>query len=82
MKMSLYLALGVVLLNGCTNYRQIHLETGEVGYSIRCSSFGSRSWNACYVMAGDICGTRGYNVVSRTGDSFEGYGKHLWIKCK
>ena len=73
--------LCIALLGGCTNYRQTHLETGEVGYSIQCG-LSSKSWNACYVMAGDICGKRGYEVVSIEGDGLGSYGKHLWIKCK
>lgn len=81
MRISFCFALCAVLLGGCTNYRQIHLKSGEVGYDIKCSDFGSRSWNACYVMAGDICGNRGYEVVTKVGDSSERYAKHLWIKC-
>jgi len=81
MKTSFCFALCLVLLGGCTNYRQTHLESGEVGYSIQCSGLGSRSWNACYIMAGDICGKRGYEVTSKAGDSLERYAKHLWIKC-
>ena len=81
MRNSFCFALCVVLLGGCTNYRQTHLKSGEVGYDIKCNDFGSRSWNACYVMAGDICGNRGYEVVSKVGDSSERYAKHLWIKC-
>jgi hypothetical protein len=81
MRTSFCFSLCVVLLAGCSNYRQTHLKSGEVGYDIKCSDFGSRSWNACYVMAGDICGNRGYEVVSKVGDSSERYAKHLWIKC-
>jgi len=81
MKTSFCFALCVVLLGGCTNYKQTHLESGEIGYSIRCSSLESRSWNAGYVMAGDICGNRGYEVVSKVSGDSERYAKHLWIKC-
>ena len=80
MKTSFCFALCVVLLGGCTNYKQTHLESGAVGYSIQCSGLGSRSWNACYVMAGDICGKRGYEVISKVSDLSE-RDKHLWIKC-
>jgi len=81
MRTSFYFALCFLLLCGCTNYRQTHLKSGEVGYDIKCSDFGSKSWNSCYVMAGDICGVRGYEVVSKVGDSSDRYTKHLWIKC-
>lgn len=74
-------ALCFVLLGGCTNYKQTHLASGEVGYSIRCNLLGSGSWNGCYVMAGDICGERGYEVISKHSDSLDRSGKHLWIKC-
>jgi hypothetical protein len=81
MRMAFFFVLCLALLGGCTTYRQTHLESGEVGYSIQCS-LGSKSWNACYVMAGDICGNRGYEVVSKGSDDFGTYYKHLWIKCK
>lgn len=82
MKKSFCVALCAVLLGGCTSSRQTHLESGEVGYSIRCSNFASRSWNSCYVAAGDICGHNGYEVVSKIGDISERYARHLWIRCR
>jgi hypothetical protein len=82
MRTSLCFALCGVVLAGCTTYRQTHLDSGEVGYSIQCGGYTSSTWNSCYIMAGDICGNRGYEVVSRDGDSFGNHAKHLWIKCK
>lgn len=81
MKISFCFALCVVLLGGCTSYKQTHLDSGEVGYSIKCDSLGSRSWTGCYLKAGEICGDRGYEVVSKIGDASDRYGKRLWIKC-
>jgi len=81
MKTSFCFALCLVLLGGCTNYKQTHLDTGEVAYSIQCNSLGSSSWNACYIMAGNICGNRGYDVISKDSDGSEPYAKHLWIRC-
>jgi len=82
MKTSLCFALCVMSLAGCTNYKQTHLENGEVGYSIQCYSYRSKLWNACYIKAGDICGVRGYEVLSKSGDNIYRDKKNLWIKCK
>lgn len=81
MKKSFCFVVYIALLNGCTHYSQTYLESGEVGYSIGCSSYRSVSWNACYIKAGEICGNRGYEVISKIGSGIDRSEKHLWIKC-
>lgn len=56
-----------LVLAGCANSRGTYLPDGRRGYAIDCSG-SARTWQMCETKAGDLCGSRGYEVVSRTGD--------------
>lgn len=51
----------------CANYSETYGPDGARAYSIDCSGT-ARTWAMCYEKAGEICTTRGYDIVSRTGD--------------
>lgn len=66
--LQLLLALAVPLFaTGCASSSKTYGPNGEVAYSLNCSGT-VRSWGMCLEKAGDLCGTRGYNVVSSSGD--------------
>lgn len=59
--------LALALLSGCATAKQIHTPNGQLGYSIDCSG-SALNWGMCYEKAGEICGTKGYDIIAKTGD--------------
>lgn len=57
----------VVAVAGCASSSKTYTADGREGYSLDCSGT-ARNWGMCLEKAGDICGTRGYDVLERTGD--------------
>jgi hypothetical protein len=63
-----FLLLGALLvLGGCASSSKTYTADGREGYSLNCSGT-ARNWGACLEKAGDLCGTRGYDVLERSGD--------------
>lgn len=59
--------LAVLVMMGCATSRETYTSDGSKGYSIGCS--GSMvSWGACYEKAGELCGSKGYDVLSGGSD--------------
>lgn len=56
-----------LILAGCASASKTYGPDGREAYSLNCSGM-ARTWGACLEKAGDICGARGYNVVSSSGD--------------
>jgi len=48
--------------------KYVNTADGRVGYSLDCSGT-ARNWGMCERKAGELCGTRGYNILSASGDS-------------
>lgn len=59
--------LALVTLAGCATSKQVHTPSGELGHSINCSG-SALNWGMCYEKAGQLCGAKGYTVLSQTGD--------------
>ncbi|KMQ79970.1 hypothetical protein BPMI_02198c [Candidatus Burkholderia pumila] len=61
----------VLALEGCAHGPTMtYLPSGDTGFAINCSSGdASTSWAACYKQAGEVCGSYGYEVVSKDADS-------------
>jgi len=57
----------LVLLGGCASARQTYTADGRAGHALNCSG-AARNWGMCYEKAGEICGTKGYVVVNKSGD--------------
>jgi hypothetical protein len=84
------IALAGLLFAGCTTNRAIYTPDGRQGQAIQCPGTAN-SWNGCYARAGEICGPRGYEILSRTGEegavvtqSFASTtnNRSMIIKCK
>lgn len=58
----------MLLLFGCATASKTYTSDGEEGYVINCSG-SALNWGMCYEKAGDICGTRGYEVLEKSGDT-------------
>ncbi len=57
-----------IWLTGCATADKTYTPDGRVGYTVECNGM-VLSWGSCYEKAGDICGARGYDVISKTGNS-------------
>lgn len=87
---SIALFVVVAFLTSCANVSETYGPDGSRAYSIDCSG-AARTWANCFEKAGEICTTRGYDVLNRTGDqgavvsgSFGGtvMTRGMVIKCK
>jgi hypothetical protein len=69
----------LAMLAGCTTAKEIYLPNGSKGQVIRCDGIGNRM-DDCYQKAGDVCGSKGYDLATPPG-SYSGISS-LFIKCK
>lgn len=94
MRNIIMLLLIVVFLGGCATAKKTYTADGKEGYSITCSG-SALNWGMCYEKAGDLCGSKGYEVLEKSGDQgamlsgnqFGLYGgsvinRSMIIKCK
>ena len=54
------------LLSACATVTQTYLPSGKTGYDIGCDG-SAMGWDLCYNKAGDICKSRGYRVIQKSG---------------
>jgi hypothetical protein len=57
----------LILASGCARASNTYGPDGKEAFSISCSGL-ARNWGMCYEKAGDLCGTRGYEVINQSGD--------------
>ncbi|WP_338919389.1 hypothetical protein V0M98_18585 [Pseudomonas silesiensis] len=94
MKLFLILFSVSISLGGCAMASKTYTSDGRQGFSIDCSG-SALSWGKCYEKAGELCGSRGYDVLEKAGDEgstmtgnqFGLYGgtimtRNLVIACK
>lgn len=83
-----------VFTGGCATASKTFTSDGKEGYNITCSG-SALNWGMCYEKAGEICGSKGYEVLEKSGDQgamlagnqFGLYGgsvinRNMIIKCK
>ncbi|MNT24465.1 hypothetical protein D3C72_1599390 [compost metagenome] len=61
------LSAATLALSACATSSKTFGPDGQEAYSIGCSG-GALSWGACYEKAGELCGAKGYNILSRNGE--------------
>jgi hypothetical protein len=66
MRFVIYAALALTLV-ACASASKTYGPDGKEAYSLNCSGT-ARNWGMCMEKAGDLCGTRGYSIISATGD--------------
>lgn len=94
MKITIIILLFTLSLNSCATYSNTFTAEGKEGYSITCSG-SALNWGMCYEKAGNLCGSKGYEVLEKNGDqgallSGNQYGlyagtvinRSMIIKCK
>jgi hypothetical protein len=62
------IALFALALSACASSRATYTADGRQGHSLNCSGL-ARTWGMCEEKAGEICGARGYDILSTTSDS-------------
>lgn len=67
MKKTILGLAAAIMLSACASASKTYGPDGREAYSINCSG-AARSWGMCMEKAGDICGSRGYSVISAVGD--------------
>jgi hypothetical protein len=55
-------------LGGCASVKQTYSADGRKAYALNCSGL-ARGWDKCLAKAGQICGTRGYEIVDRNSET-------------
>lgn len=53
---------------GCAVSSRVYTQDGSEGHMINCSG-SALTWGECYEKAGKICGTAGYDILEKTGDT-------------
>ena len=56
-----------LLISACATVTETYLPSGKKGYNIGCDG-SALSWDLCYNKAGEICKSRGYRVINKSGD--------------
>lgn len=56
-----------LFLFGCASASKTYAPDGRVAYSLDCSGT-ARNWGMCYEKAGELCTTRGYDVITVNGE--------------
>lgn len=57
----------VVLLGGCATANKTYTSEGKEGYIVYCGG-NLLNWGACYEKSAKICGSKGYDVLEKSGD--------------
>ena len=55
-----------LMTTSCAVSKKIYLPDGSDGYSISCDG-AAVGINVCFEKAGEICGSRGYDIINREG---------------
>lgn len=56
-----------IMLAGCASASHTYGPDGRDAYSLNCSG-AARTWGMCLEKAGDLCGTRGYEVLQASSE--------------
>lgn len=67
MKRVISFFVGAILLSGCATSSRTYAPDGREAYTIDCSGLGG-TWGLCLTKAGELCGYRGYDVLTTAGD--------------
>jgi hypothetical protein len=56
------------LAAACATTREVYLADGSIGHNITCNGH-VQNFSSCLEMAGQVCGSRGYVVISPRGEA-------------
>lgn len=58
----------LLILSGCAVSSRTYTAEGKEGFSINCSG-ALLNWGLCEEKAGSICGSKGYDILSKNGEN-------------
>ena len=61
------------VLNGCATVKETYSQDGRKAYTLNCSGL-ARGWDKCYAAAGELCKTKGYDIIDKTGEDLATIG--------
>ena len=61
------------VLNGCATVKETYSQDCRKAYTLNCSGL-ARGWDKCYAAAGELCKTKGYDIIDRTGEDMATIG--------
>ena len=64
---SILAMIACAMLGACASATQTEAPDGRATHSLDCSG-AARNWGACQQQAEVICGAKGYDVISTSGD--------------
>ena len=59
------LGLALLALGACATVKETYAPDGRKSYALNCSG-AARGWDKCEAAAGEICQTKGYDIISRS----------------
>lgn len=59
--------LFVLIASGCATSSKTYGPDGREAFTIDCSGLGG-TWGMCLTKAGDLCGSKGYDLLTTAGD--------------
>lgn len=62
------LITAALVISGCTTASKTYAPDGREAYSINCSG-KALTWGMCFEKAGNLCGSRGYDVMTRDDEN-------------
>jgi len=68
MRIAILFLMIVAFVSGCATSKKTYTSDGREGYSINCSG-SALNWGMCYEKAGELCGSKGYEVLEKSGDT-------------
>ena len=61
------------VLNGCAIVKETYSQDGRKAYTLNCSGI-YMGWDNCYAAAGELCKTKGYDIIDKTGEDLATIG--------
>ena len=58
------LALFLLIVVACATVKETYAPDGRKSYALNCSG-AARGWDKCEAAAGEICQTKGYDIISK-----------------
>lgn len=63
-----FASIALLIFTGCATSKEVYLADGSKGYNISCDGT-VQNFGACIEKAGEICGSRGYIVLTQQGEA-------------
>ena len=67
------LSSAAILMASCATVKESYAPDGRKAYALNCSG-RARGWDKCYSAAGEICQTRGYDILEKSSESTASIG--------